>query len=87
MPYWNLQHLAWLIISILQFLEGDFVGAPILERRPDHNNGSYLLYSLQEVCWFFMSPANQHREDVGDRAYGLSSLSKKTRISEHLRMS
>jgi len=33
------------------------------------------------------SPANQYNEDAGDRAYGLSSLSKKTRISNHLQMS
>jgi len=33
------------------------------------------------------SPANQNNEDAGDRAYGLSSLSEKTRISNHLQMS
>ena len=35
-----------------------------------------------------MSPAyNQHREDVGEYgAYGLSSLAKKTRTSNHLQM-
>ena len=30
------------------------------------------------------SPANQNNEDAGDGAYGLSSLSEKTRISTHL---
>jgi len=30
------------------------------------------------------SPANQNNEDAGDGAYGLSSLSEKTRISNHL---
>ena len=30
------------------------------------------------------SPANQNNEDAGDGAYGLSSLSEKTRISDHL---
>ena len=30
------------------------------------------------------SPANQYREDAGDGAYGLSSLSEKTRMSNHL---
>ena len=34
-----------------------------------------------------MSPANQNNEDAGDGVYGLSSLSKKTRISNHLQMS
>ena len=33
------------------------------------------------------SPANQNNEDAGDGAYGLSSLSEKTRISNHLQMS
>ena len=37
-----------------------------------------------------MSPAyNQHREDEGEyarRAYGLSSLTKKTKTSNHLQM-
>jgi len=33
------------------------------------------------------SPANQNNEDAGDRAYGLSSLSEKSRISNHLQMS
>ena len=34
-----------------------------------------------------MSPANQNNEDAGDRAYSLSPLSEKTRISYHLQMS
>ena len=33
------------------------------------------------------SPANQCREGAGDGAYGLSSLSEKTRTSNHLQMS
>jgi len=33
------------------------------------------------------SPAYQNNEDAGDGAYGSSSLSKKTRISNHLQMS
>jgi len=33
------------------------------------------------------SPANQYNEDAGDGAYGLSSLSEKTRISNHLQIS
>ena len=32
------------------------------------------------------SPANQYREDAGDGAYGLSSLSEKIRTSNHLQM-
>ena len=33
------------------------------------------------------SPARHYSEDAGDGAYGLSSLSEKTRISNHLQMS
>ena len=33
------------------------------------------------------SPANQNNEDEGDGAYGLPSLSEKTRKSNHLQMS
>ena len=33
------------------------------------------------------SPADHNSEDAGDGAYGLSSLSNKTRISNHLQMS
>lgn len=33
------------------------------------------------------SPANQYSEDAGDGAYGLSSLSDKTRMSNRVQMS
>jgi len=33
------------------------------------------------------SPVDHNSEDAGDGAYGLSSLSEKTRISNHLHMS
>ena len=33
------------------------------------------------------SPADHNREDAGDGTYGLSSLSEKTRMSNHLQMS
>ncbi len=35
----------------------------------------------------FTSPADHKTKDAGDGAYGLSSLSEKTRISNHLKMS
>ena len=41
------------------------------------------LHSLLSIT----SHANQYREDAGDKAYGLSSSSDKTRISNHLQMS
>ena len=40
-----------------------------------------------ECVGSLMSPADHDSEDAGDRAYGLSSLSEKTRISNHLQMS
>ena len=44
--------------------------------------------TLCEKCvGSLMFPANQYREGAGDRAYGLSSLSEKTRTSNHLQMS
>ena len=45
--------------------------------RPDLDTGSYVPYSWREVCGFVKFPANRCKEDAGDRAYGLSSLSKK----------
>ena len=53
--------------------------APTRETRPDHNTG--------KCVGSLTSPASQYREDTGDGAYGLSSLSEKTRTSNHLQMS
>ena len=39
---------------------------------------------FDECVGSLMSPASHYSEDAGDGAYGLSSLSKKTRISNHL---
>ena len=47
-------------------------------------------FTLYDKCVASLtSPANynQNNEDAGDGAYGLSSLSEKTRISNHLQMS
>ena len=60
--------------------------APTRETRPDHNTGNFVSYSLREGD-SLTSPNNQYREDAGDGAYGLSSLSEKTRRSNHLQMS
>ena len=44
--------------------------------------------TLWEKCvGSLTSPANQYRQDAGDGAYGLSSLSEKTRTTNHLQMS
>ena len=53
----------------------------IYGQRQDHNTGNYVPYSLRWAC------ASNYSEDAGDGAYGLSSLSEKTRISNHLQMS
>jgi len=44
--------------------------------------------TLYEKCvGSLTSPADHNSEDAGDVAYGLSSLSEKSRISNHLQMS
>ena len=40
-----------------------------------------------ECVGSLMSPASQYSEDAEDGAYGLSFLSERTRISDHLQMS
>ena len=42
---------------------------------------------FDECVGYLTSPASHYSEDAGDGAYGLSSSSKKTRISNHLQMS
>ena len=62
--------------------------------RPDHNNSTTpgpelgaLIFARSAWFLYITSPANQYREDAGDGAYGLPSLSEKTRTSKHLQMS
>ena len=57
------------------------------EQRPDQTPGSTCPTLYDECMGSLTSPANQNSEDAGDRAYGLMSLSEKTRISNHLQMS
>ena len=42
---------------------------------------------FDECVGSLTSPARHYSEDAGDVAYGLSSLSEKTRISNHLQIS
>ena len=51
-------------------------------QRPVHNTGNFV-----PLLCPALSPADHNSEDAGDGAYGLSSLSEKTRISNHLQMS
>ena len=73
----------------------------IYGQRPDHNlpftMSVWVLYSLNFIrkgkkrmkfrLGSLTSPASQYSDDAGDGSYGLSSLSEKTRISDHLQMS
>ena len=61
------------------------VPPPMRER--DHHTGDYVPYSLRTVCGFFNVPQNLYMQGLWDGAYGLSSLSEKTRKSNCLQMS
>ena len=65
--------------------------APIHEceiaSEKDCYTGHYMPYYLRRVCGFFNVPRIYHMcKGLWDGAYGLSSLSKKTRKSDHLQM-
>ena len=69
--------------------EGMSDDAPIneCESEIDHYTGNYVPYSLQRVCGFFNVPQIYYMcKGLWDGAYGLSSLSEKTRKSNHLQM-
>ena len=70
--------------------EGVSDDAPIheCESEIDHNTGHYVPYSLRKVCGFFNVPQIYYMcKGLLDGAYGLSSLSEKTRKSNRLQMS
>ena len=63
--------------------------APIYECESeiDHYTGHYVPYSLRRVSGFFNVPQIYYMcKGLWDGAYGLSSLSEKTRKSNHLQM-
>ena len=60
--------------------------APTRETRPHHCTRNSVPYSLRQVRKFFNVPYWPY-EDAGDEAYNLSSLSERTRTSNHLQMS
>ena len=89
----NLQH--WLgdfaRVLNMQFIsnEGMSRDAPIheCESEIDHYTGHYVPYSLWRVCGFFNIPKIYYMcRGLWDGAYGLSSLSEKTRKSNRLQM-
>ena len=60
----------------------------IYTQRPDHNTGNYVPYSLRTVSGFFLTSHRViYEQELWDGAYGLLSLSQKTRKSNHLQMS
>ena len=64
--------------------------APTRETRPDPNTGKSVPYSLREVRGFFnvpCQPVQKRCRRPGDLSYDLSSLSEKTRTSNHFQMS
>ena len=60
-----------------------------MKHQPDQTTtpGTPCPTLFEKYAGSLTSPANQYTEDAGDGAYGLSFLSKKTRTSNHLRMS
>ena len=63
--------------------------APIheCESEIDHYTGHYVPYSLRRVCGFFNVPQIYYIcKGLWDEAYGLLSLSEKTRRSNRLQM-
>jgi len=51
--------------------------------KPQHRELRALLFTMS--VWVLLTfPAGHYSEDAGDGAYDLSSLSEKTRISNHL---
>ena len=61
---------------------------PTRGTRLDPYTGNSVPYSLRQVRGFFNVPCWLYNtEDAGDGAYDLSSLSEKTRTSNHLQMS
>ena len=60
----------------------------LIESETNHYIGHNVPYSLQRVCGFFNVPQIFYYMCKGlwDGAYGLSSLSEKTRKSNHLQM-
>ena len=57
------------------------------ESEIDHYTGHYVPYYLRRVCGFFNVPQIYYMcKGLWDGAYGLSSLSEKTRKSNHLQM-
>ena len=89
----NLQHWLREFARLLkvQFTSNEGMGsdAPIheCESEINHYTGHYVPYSLRRVCGFFNVPQIYYMcKGLWDGAYGLSSLSEKTRKSNRLQM-
>ena len=74
--------------NIYNFSEDTFADAPQFRTQGQATTLGTSGPTLCKKCvGTLTSPGNQYREDTGDGTYGLSSLSKKTRTSNHLKMS
>ena len=72
----------------LQFFEREFCCSPQFWKYCQTIRQGATFLTLCEKCLgSLMSPAHWHREDAGDRAWGLLSLSKMTRMSNHFQIS
>ena len=81
--------MAWLFKVQFTSNEGMSNDAPIHECKSeiDHYTEHYVPYSLRRVCGFFNVPQIYYMcKGLWDGAYGLSSLSEKTRKSNRLQM-
>ena len=81
--------MAWLFKVQFTSNEGMSNDAPIHECESEihHYTGHYVPYSLRRVCGFFNVPQIYYMcKGLWDGAYGLSSLSEKTRKSNRLQM-
>ena len=81
--------MAWMFKVQFTSNEGMSNDAPIHECKSeiDHYTEHYVPYSLRRVCGFFNVPQIYYMcKGLWDGAYGLSSLSEKTRKSNRLQM-
>ena len=76
------------LTSLQFFFRGNVCTYPQFRKQEQTTTPGTSCPSFCEKCvGSLTSPVNQHRDDAGDGACGLSSLSEKTRKSNNLQMS
>ena len=74
-----------MVIFFLNTVQGEQAAMRLAANSNNNKDtGNYVPNSLRRVCGFLNVPC--YTEDAGDGAYDFSSLSEKTRISNHLQM-